>query len=338
MKEAVKTTAPAAKAPVDKRVKRDLRLYHLKRGLPKVVYSIFRAVFLICMAYVLLSPILIMLSRSLRTSADMLNPSIVWIPSTFTLENFGVAYELMDYGNTLLLTGRIVWVTTVLTLISCSMAGYALGRYNLKISKLCMVVAVLTIVVPIQTYIIPYFFQFRFFSFFGILNVVEWITGNSDVYLHLNNTELTYYLPAALGAGLRSGLFVIVFMQFFKGLPKELEDAARVDGCSEARTFIQVMLPNAGSAFLVVSLFSIVWYWNDYYFAQTMMQSQQLMSTKIGTIRTLVRNMSGSWGDGYSETVYVYAAALLFILPPLILYIIVQRFFIQSIERTGIVG
>ena len=95
MKEAVKTTAPAAKAPVDKRVKRDLRLYHLKRGLPKVVYSIFRAVFLICMAYVLLSPILIMLSRSLRTSADMLNPSIVWIPSTFTLENFGVAYELI---------------------------------------------------------------------------------------------------------------------------------------------------------------------------------------------------------------------------------------------------
>lgn len=125
-------------------------------------------------------------------------------------------------------------VTTVLTLISCSMAGYALGRYNLKISKLCMVVAVLTIIVPIQTYIIPYFFQFRFFSFFGILNVVEWITGNSDVYLHLNNTELTYYLPAALGAGLRSGLFVIVFMQFFKGLPKELEDAPCVDGCSEA--------------------------------------------------------------------------------------------------------
>ena len=338
MKEAVKAAAPAAKSSKDKQVKKDLRLYHLKRGLPKVLYSVFRAVFIICMAYVLLSPILIMLSRSLRTASDMLNPSIVWIPSSFTLENFGKAYELMDYGSTLLMTGRIVLVTTLLTLISCSMAGYALARYQLKFSKLCMVVAILTIIVPMQTYIIPYFFQFRYFSFFGILNIVEAVTGNSDVYLHLNDTEFTYYIPAVLGAGLRSGLFVIVFMQFFKGLPKELEDAARVDGCSEARTFVQVMLPNAGSAFLVVSLFSVVWYWNDYYFAQIMMKSKQMMSTKIGSIRALIRNMEGAWGDGYSETVYIYAAALLFILPPLILYIFVQRYFIQSIERTGIVG
>ena len=117
--------------------------------------------------------------------------SIVWIPSSFTLENFGTALELMDYGSTLLMTGRIVLVTTLLTLISCSMAGYALARYQLKFSKLCMVVAILTIIVPMQTYIIPYFFQFRYFSFFGILNIAEAITGNSDVYLHLNDTEFT---------------------------------------------------------------------------------------------------------------------------------------------------
>lgn len=312
-------------------------MYHIKRKIPSFFYKLFRFMFIVCMAYVLLSPILIMLSRSLRTSADMLNPSIVWIPSSVTFSNIVEAFRIMDYGNTLIFSGRVVLISTLLTLVSCSMAGYALARYRLKISNFCVAVAIFTIIVPMQTYIIPFFFQFRYFNFLFIGDIYNAITGD---ILGLNDTEFAYYLPAILGAGLRSGLFVVMFTQFFRGLPKELEDAARVDGCSEVRTFVQVMLPNSGPIFLVISIFSIVWYWNDYYFGQIMMRNRQMMSTKISMIKALVRAMSetNSWGDGYTETVWVFASALLFILPPLILYIIVQRFFIQSIERTGIVG
>lgn len=292
-----------------------------KNRIPKVAYGVFRFFFIVCMAYVLLYPILVMLSRSIRPASDMLNPSIVWIPSGFTLTNIKEAWDMMNYGPTALYTMRVVVIGTLLSLVSCSMAGYALARYKLKITSICAAIAIFTIVVPMQTYMIPLFMQFKQFG--------------------LNNTEWSYYLPAVFGAGLRSGLFVIVFMQFFKGLPRALEDASRVDGCSEFRTYLQVMLPNSGPVFLVVSLFSIVWYWNDYYFAQIMMQRGTVLATMVSNLRRMVNGVNQALGgatDQYSEMVVVYSGALLFILPPLILYLFVQKYFIQSIERTGIVG
>lgn len=313
--------------------------HHTRTKVSKASISIFRTAFIICMAYVLLYPILILVSRAVKPAKDMVNPSIIWIPSGITFQNITDALRILDYGNTLFYTVRIVLVSTLLTIIACSMAGYALARYNLKLSKLCMAIAIFTIVVPMQTYIIPLYFQFRFFDFFGIGSLMD-LLGASKLFISINDTEWVYYLPAILGVGLRSGLFVVVFMQFFKGMPKELESAARIDGCGEFRTFLQVMVPNAGPVFLVVFLFSTVWYWNDYFFSQIMIRGQLMLSTKIGILRQLV-NLSvnvGSYGDGFTETGIIFAGALLFILPPLIMYMFIQKYFIQSIERAGIVG
>lgn len=315
--------------------------YQLKQHVPHVLYSIFRYAFIIGMAYVLLYPILIMASRALRPAADMSNPSIVWIPSGITWENLQLAWEMLEYPKTVIFTTRVVIISTLLSLISCSMAGYALARYRLKMSGLCSAIAILTIVVPMQTYIIPLFTQMRYFSPLNIGNMISMFgVPLENVTLNLTGTEWCYYVSAALAAGLRSGLFIIVFMQFFKGMPKELEDAARVDGCSEARTFLQVMIPNAGAPFLVVTLFSIVWYWNDYYFAQMMMSGRTMLSTKIAVVKRIVSQMTNvvKTEGGLGETVVVFSAALLFIIPPLLLYIYLQKYFVQSIERTGIVG
>lgn len=316
--------------------------YQLQRHVPSVLYSIFRYAFIIGMAYVLLYPILIMFTRAIRPEADMSNPSVVWIPSGITFESLQKAWRMVDYPTTVLFTGRIVVVSTVLTLISCAITGYAIARYRMKLGPLFMGLAILTIVVPMQTYIIPLFTQMRFFSPLSISTPISWITGIplDQISIQLSNTEWCYYVTAALGCGLRSGLFILVFSQFFKGMPKELEDAARVDGCSEIRTFVQVMIPNAGAPFLVVALFSIVWYWNDYYFAQMMMSDRSMFATKISVVRRMVASsneLSGS-ADGLTETCIVFAAALLFIIPPLLLYLYLQKYFVQSIERTGIVG
>ncbi|MBQ9414403.1 MAG: carbohydrate ABC transporter permease [Clostridia bacterium] len=319
--------------------------YQLKRHVPHVLYSIFRYAFIIGMAYVLLYPILIMASRALRPAADMTNPSIVWIPTGFTFENLQIAWRLLEYPTTLIFTTRIVIISTLLSLISCSMAGYALARYRLKLSGLCSAIAILTIVVPMQTYIIPLFTQMHYFTPLGIGTLLSslpfGISVNNNVLIpNLTGSEWCYYVAAALGSGLRSGLFIIVFMNFFKGMPKELEDAARVDGCSELRTFVQVMIPNAGAPFLVVTLFSIVWYWNDYYFAQMMMSGRTMLSTKIAVVKRMVSQATEvvKTESGLGETVVVFAAALLFIIPPLLLYLYLQKYFVQSIERTGIVG
>ncbi len=316
--------------------------YQIKRHAPHIAYSIFRYAFIIGMAYVLLYPILIMITRAIRPASDMDNPSIVWIPTGVTWENLQLAWKMVEFPTTVLSTSRIVLISTALTLVSCSMAGYALARYKMKFGGLCMGLAILTIVVPMQTYIIPLFTQMRFYSPLNISNLISWLTGTElkALTVELTNTEWCYYITAALGSGLRSGLFILVFRQFFMGMPKELEDAARVDGCSEARTFVQVMVPNAGAPFLVVTLFSIVWYWNDYYFAQMMMPGRTMFATKISVVRRTVAsdgNIASS-ATGLGETVVVFAAALLFILPPLLLYLYLQKYFVQSIERTGIVG
>jgi len=197
-----------------------------------------------------------------------------------------------------------------------------------------------------QTYIIPLFTSMRFFSPLNIMQYVHMVISLfvdiplESMTLNLTNTEWSYYVTAALASGLRSGLFIVVFMNFFKGMPKELEDAARVDGCSELRTFVQVMIPNAGAPFLVVTLFSIVWYWNDYYFAQMMMSGRTMLSTKISVVKRIVSQIDyiPKSESGLGETVVVFAAAMLFIIPPLVLYLYLQKYFVQSIERTGIVG
>ncbi len=314
--------------------------YQLKKHVPGVLYGIFRYAFIIGMAYVLLYPVLIMFTRAIRPPTDMENPSVIWIPSGVTFENLREGWRALKYPQSVLFTGRVVMISTVLSLISCSMAGYALARYRMKFSGACMALAILTIVVPMQTYIIPLFSSMVYYSPLNISNLISLFgVPIKDITVNLTNTEWAYYVTAALGSGLRSGLFIIVFMNFFKGMPKELEDAARVDGCSEARTFVQVMIPNAGAPFLVVTLFSIVWYWNDYYFAQMMMSERAMLSTQISVVQATVRKMTVEGiGSDLEKTVIIFAAAMLFILPPLLLYLYLQKYFVQSIERTGIVG
>ncbi len=315
--------------------------YQLKRHVPGILYGIFRYAFIIGMAYVLLYPILIMATRAIRPMTDMDNPSIVWIPSGITMENLQIAWSRLQFPTTMLFTTRVVLISTLLSLVSCSMAGYALARYRMKLNGFFMAIAILMIVVPMQTYIIPLTLQMKYYTPLSIGNLIAIFTGTdmqNYQLLELTGSEWSYYFTAAFGSGLRSGLFILVFMQFFKGMPKELEDAARVDGCSELRTFVQVMIPNAGAPFLVVTLFSIVWYWNDYYFAQMMMPSSNMFATKLSLMSTTLHNMQTDGTNPMQRTVVLFAGALLFILPPLLLYLYLQKYFVQSIERTGIVG
>ena len=151
----------------------------------------------------------------------------------------------------------------------------------------------------------------------------------------------SFILPAFFGAGLRAGLFIYIFRQFFAGMPKDLEEAAMIDGCGALRTFVQVMLPLAKSAFITVLLFSFVWHWNDYVQAAMYFNDNQPISVMLNQMQSLLQdaklfNVVTNTPDEIRT--YLQAGCLLTILPPLVLYIFTQRFFTESIERTGIVG
>ena len=315
----------------------------LKQKTGQYAFVIFRLLFFIGMIYITLYPILIMVSRAFRTPEDMLNPTVIWLPQHFTIKNFKIIAEIIDYKSTAILTARIAIISTLFTMVSCSMTGYALGRYKMRGKVILMTFAILTIVVPLQSYLIPIFFKFRFFDFFGVGKLIGLFTGN-DVVIRLSESEISYYILAIFGMGIRSGLFILLFYQNFKGMPKELEDAARIDGCNEFKVFTRVMLPNASAPFLVTLILSLVWYWNDTVYDTILMRKTQLLAVKVADLKALVNasfmglQKFGIEKNGVSETVLYFAAAILFIIPPLILYLIVQRFFMQSVERSGIVG
>ena len=312
---------------------------HTKSKLGHIAFSVFRTAFLIGMAYVLLFPLFVMVTRAIRPYGDMYNPSIVWIPSGVTFENFGYALSALGGFSSVFNTLRIVLITTVLTMISCSMAGYGLARFRLKTSGILVALAAITVMVPLQTYVIPLFFKFRYFDFFGIGSFIGLFTGEK-AFVNLTRSEILYYILGILGSSTRSGLFILLFMVNFKSVPSELEMAARVDGAGEWRIFLQIMLPNVVSGFVVTFVMSMVWLWNDSFFPTVVFRQDFFLSKKMADLRVLATKALGisKYATNLSETVVMFAGCLIFIAPLLLMYMIMQRYFIQSAERTGITG
>lgn len=316
---------------------------YIKRRASGFLSAVCRFVFFLGMAYVLLYPLLMMLSRSVRTQDDLLNASVVWIPSRITFENFKTAMTFLNYKKTFPFSLYIVLVSTVLSLISCSMAGYAIGRYRLKIRGLALLICVFNILVPMQTYLIPYFFEMKNFTFWGLGYLLAPFNGGNPVSVSLLNSEWTYFIPAAVGAGLRSGLFVLLFIQGYSALPQELEDAAKIDGCNHFETYVKIMVPNMNATFLVVFLLSVVWNWSEYYYPSMMLGDNAVLSTALVSLRDNVGQSLFTSGSLHASmngelSVIMYAGALLFILPVFILYLFLQKRFTEGMERTGIVG
>ena len=294
--------------------------------------ALFRYALLIGLAFIILYPLLYILSMAFREARDILDPSVTWLPRHFTMQNIIDAFEAMRYPQALWNTISISVVSSLLQLCSCAIVGYGFARFQFKGKSLLFGLVLLTIIIPPQIIFIPTYLMYSHYDFFGLTTALF----GEQAYANLIDTNWTMYLPAALGVGIRSGLFIFIFRQFFRGLPKELEDAAYVDGCGHARTFLRVIVPNAGGAFLTVFLFSLVWYWNDYYYVSMYFNKTQNISIAL---QGLTRNLSDLLMQNTNETsVRAQAGCLLTILPLLIVFIFLQKYFTEGLERTGIVG
>ena len=176
-------------------------------------------------------------------------------------------------------------------------------------------------------------------DFFGILGLVSKLIG-SDIRPNLIGSPLVFYLPSLLAVGLKGGLFIYIFMQFFKGMPRELEEAAWIDGAGPWRTFLRIVVPSSGAAAITVLLFSVVWHWNDYYLAQMYMDEKTLataINSYSGTLAISELQLDSAM-SGVSHIQLVAAGCLIFVLPLLIFYLFIQKKFIASIATIGIVG
>jgi len=278
-----------------------------------------------------------MVSMAFRPQSEILDPSVIWIPRTFTLDNLKNVMEVMNYGGALVNTFFISVVSSLLSVISCSIVGYGFARFRFKGRNLLFGLLIFTIIVPSQTTIIPLFLNFRNFDF-GFIGRIPELFGFEPWTVNLLNSLWTVYLPAVFASGIRSGLFIYIFRQFYKGLPVELEDAAAVDGCGPIKTFLRVMIPLSSAAFITVFLFSFVWYWNDYYYSGMFFTNGNTVTLALSGLQDKLRTLNNGAYDPYLYVVSMQAGCLLVVLPPLLIYIVFQRYFTESIEKTGIVG
>lgn len=306
---------------------------------PGWVWTILRTVVLIGLCFMILYPVLQLLTKSLMGAADMNDGSVVLLPKTFSLDNLSLAWQMMEYPKSLGITLAVVSAATVFQTLSCLLAGYGFARFEIPCKRLLFAMVIFTIVVPPQLYMASTYLHFKSFDLFGLFTA---ITGQP---LNMINSYWPIFLLSVTGNGIKNGLFIYIFRQNFRNMPREIEEAAYVDGAGHIRIFGGIMVPNAVATIVTVMLFSFVWTYNDNVVSGMLTGSSNLLSVQYLYIADLTNLILKDWGisDALSyNPVYMTclksAGVLLVILPPVVLYLIMQRFFVESVERSGLVG
>ena len=304
-----------------------------------MAYKIFRTVLLFAMCFIIIHPVLYMISVAFRESRDLYDPTVIWVPKNFTSENLKMVIEVLDYWKLMANTIFYAGVSTILSVISCALAGYGFARFKFKLKGIFFVLLIFMIIVPPQLVSIPLYLQYSDFNFFGVGALIKSLTG-AEATVNLLNTPLTLFIPAALGTGLRSGILIYMFQQFFRGMPVALEDAAYIDGCGVATTFIRIIMPNASGSFLVAALLSFVWYYNDYFFSSMYFSEAPTVSVALAGLKSMLGALSGGnvVADPYAIIAQLQAGCLVTIIPLVIVFLFLQKKFIKSVTTSGIVG
>ena len=300
-----------------------------------VAYSVFRLALLIAIGYIVIYPVIYMISSSVKTTAAFADPSVIYIPKHITFEYYSLALEAIDYKDSIISTVKYEIVSAVIEILICSFIAYGLARFDFKGKKFLNFVLLLTILVPVQMIIVPIMTNYSQLDVIGILGLLNRFTG-IDLRPNILGTVWTFYLPSIFGVGLRSGILIYIYIQFFSGLPKELEEAAWIDGAGLFRTFFSIAVPSSSVVYTTVTLFALIWHWNDYYLAVMYLSYKFPLAVRIYDIDNLITAVN-IWGGG-SAVAIKSAACFMFIAPMLVIYLFMQRKFVQSIDRVGITG
>lgn len=302
----------------------------------KWLYSIFRFVFLVAVGYIVMYPIIYMIAHAFIEPTEALDPSILWLPKTLSTENFIRAFEVLEYPRAFMRSVTVLIIPALVEVFTCAIAAYGFSRFKFKGKNLFFAIVILTMIIPPQSMMASMFLNYSHLDFLGLFGFFGELIGK-DIRPSVIDTPLVFLLPAIFGVGIRSGFFIFIYRQFFNGLPKELEEAAYIDGAGPFKTFIKIVLPSAGSAIICVLLFSIIWYWNEYDQSAMFMVDNFPLPVMLVFFGSNTVKLVGEYNTMATEN-FAMAGSLLFILPVLLFYMIIQKHFVQSISRVGIVG
>ncbi len=309
--------------------------YLVKKSAKSLFVKICRFILLFGMCFMILQPILNKISISFMAEKDLYNPMIIAVPENFTTDNYKLAATFMEYGKTLWNTLYTSFFIALLQIAMTTLVGYGFARFDFPLKKFWFACVMLMIVIPPQTISTSLHLHFRYFDIFGLIKL---FTGDT---MNLRGSSLPYYLMSAGCMGLKNGLYIYMIRQFFRNIPKELEEAAYVDGCGTLKTFLRIMLPDAKPILTSCFLFAFVWQWTDGFYSSTFMGGISLLSAKLSNIgdrlghyMTTVMHTTGA-SIGYTNCI-VATGTLMTIVPLIILYMFAQKGFVESLSSSGI--
>lgn len=280
---------------------------------------------LIGISFIFLYPLLQMLVISFMGIEDLIDPTTIWIPSKLVVNNYKKAVETLNFANALKDSIVVSLLPTLGAVASSSLIGYGFSQFNFPGKKIWFALVVVIFLVPTL-----------------LLNIPTYVLYNN---LGILKSLKAYIYPSLTGFGLRQSVFILIFYLFFKMMPKELCESAEVDGANAIMIFFKIAIPMAIPAFIICTLYSFVWYWNETTLAISYFQG------KYTTLQIAVSNFenaykvlypAGSVGissanDTFNQGV-LFAGSMLSILPLLILYAFTQKWFVESADKVGIAG
>jgi multiple sugar transport system permease protein len=278
-----------------------------KRVLNNLGWLAARYTLVIVLALLFIIPFLWMVSTSFKDTGQAYRFPPEFIPNPFTLENYGNLWgTVIPFNRFYLNTTLIVIFVEIGTLISCTFVAFSFARLKWRGRNFWFVVLLATMMLPFHVVMIPLYIIFR---------ILGWL-----------DTFLPLIVPAFFG----NAFYIFLLRQFFLGLPKDLEDAARVDGASTMRILWQIFLPLSKPVLLTVSMFTFIGTWNDFLGPLVYLSTLEKMTVSVG-LAIYQGRRSPNWPG-------VMAGATLAMLPVLIMFLLFQRYFVKGIVLTGMKG
>lgn len=311
--------------------------YLLKRTVMNYAVSVCRLILLFGLCFLILQPIFNKISVSFMEERDLYDPTVVCIPQHFSTNNYRLAAGIMQYGTALKNSFIVSLTIAVVQVIMCTLVGYGFARFKFPLRGFWFACVILVILIPPQTISMSLFLNFRFFD---VLGLIKLITGST---INLRTSVAPYYMMSVTCMGLKNGLYIYMIRQFFRNIPKELEEAAYVDGCGTMKTFVRIMLPDAKPIITSCFLFAFVWQWTDGFYSDMFLGSTRLVSISLSKMVDQIgayiakdlgaANMAVS--VAYSKAV-LNTGILMIVVPLLILYLFAQKGFVESLSMSGI--
>ncbi len=312
------------------------------------VWYLFRFLIMLGISYVILSPFFSRILQSFMSRGDFMDATVNMIPKHISFDMYKYLITENDYFSALGTTTILALVCAILQTFTCCMIGYGLSKFKFRGKKLILFMVILVMLIPPSTLSVSMTNHFKFFDLATILRIggdgwtmkgiIEVITGEP---LNLIGTFWPMIILSVIGCGFKNGLYIFMMMQFFKGVPDELEESAYVDGSGAFRTFLQIIIPLSIPMMVTIFLFSFSWQWTDEFYIKlfSLDRDYTFFNSVYTFVPDSIKEVSDKLGgQGDYNTATLNTAGMMVIAPLIVVYLFGQRYLVQGIERSGIVG